>query len=440
MRRSSVKRKLRSQRTVSVLDMEKEEEEKLPDPPLGRIARINSPETVQLVLGSICALLNGVMMPMFSLLFSEFLGNFSKPIDEQKKNANIYSVVMASFGVAGFLFVSGRMYAFGVAGENLTMRLRQMAFKAMLRQEMGYFDDQKNQVGALTSRLAVDAANVKGAVGSQLSTVFFSLANAGTAVIVAFVFSWKLSLLILVFTPPLLLSGIVQGKIVSSFNRGGRTAVEGAQAVASEAISQIRTVVQLTREDYFESRYQKFLDEEYGNGKKKTFVFSLTYAFAQSVLFYAYAAAFALGAKLVDDGLEYTSVFRVFSALTIGAQSVGRSSAFSLDYGKAKISAAKLFALFDRKSEIDPSETTGQKPKDIKGTIVFNDVKFRYPTRMEVPVLQGLSLTVEKGQTLALVGSSGCGKSTTVSLLERFYNPRGGQVVSTKLNSTSIKD
>ncbi|CAD5121208.1 DgyrCDS9743 [Dimorphilus gyrociliatus] len=428
MRRSSAKRRLRSQRTVSVQELEKEEEQKLPEAPLSRIVKINSPEWFQLVMGSICALLNGVMMPMFSLLFSEFLGNFSKPEDVQKRRANLYAVIMASFGFAGFLFVSGRMYLFGVAGENLTMRLRQMAFKSMLRMEMGYFDDQKNQVGALTSRLAIDAANVKGAVGSQLSTVFFSLANAGTAVIVGFVFSWKLSLLILVFTPPLLLSGIVQGKIVSSFNSGGRTAVEGAQAIASEAISQIRTVVQLTREDYFEQRYGKFLDEEYGNGKKKSLVFAFTYAFAQSVLFYAYAAAFGLGSKLVDDGLEYTSVFRVFSALTIGAQSVGRSSAFSLDYGKAKLSASKLFALFDRKSEIDPTTTNGVKPTTVKGSIVFQDVKFRYPTRLEVPVLQGLNLSVEKGQTLALVGSSGCGKSTTISLLERFYNPRNGIV------------
>ena len=110
--------------------------------------------------------------------------------------------------------------------------------------------------------------------------------------------------------------------------------------------------------------------------------------------------------------------------------------------GKAKQAAQELKVLFDRTPNIDTWSTDGERVEAIEGSIELRDVHFRYPTRPEQPVLRGLNLTVKPGQYVALVGQSGCGKSTTIQLLERFYDPlSGGVFVDGKdISSYNIND
>lgn len=110
--------------------------------------------------------------------------------------------------------------------------------------------------------------------------------------------------------------------------------------------------------------------------------------------------------------------------------------------GKAKNAARRMKELFDRRPEIDSWSPEGDPFKYVEGTIEFRDVHFRYPTRPDQPVLRGLNLTVKPGQYVALVGASGCGKSTTIALLERFYDPvAGGVYVDGKdISGLNLKD
>ena len=95
--------------------------------------------------------------------------------------------------------------------------------------------------------------------------------------------------------------------------------------------------------------------------------------------------------------------------------------------GKANLAARRIVKLFEAALNIDPESTEGEKP-EIRGKVEFAAVEFSYPTRAEFPVLKGIQTHVEPGQTLALVGQSGCGKSTCISLLERFYNATAGNI------------
>lgn len=134
--------------------------------------------------------------------------------------------------------------------------------------------------------------------------------------------------------------------------------------------------------------------------------------------------------------------FVTFSAVIFGAQSAGTIFSFAPDMSKAKQAAQALKILFDRKPAIDSWSNDGTPLDHVEGTIEFRDVHFRYPTRPEQPVLRGLNLTVSPGQYIALVGASGCGKSTTIALLERFYDPLvGGIYVDGKeISSLNLND
>lgn len=103
----------------------------------------------------------------------------------------------------------------------------------------------------------------------------------------------------------------------------------------------------------------------------------------------------------------------------------------------AQASAYSVYALIDRVPDIDVYNEGGLKPASIEGNIAFKNVKFSYPTRAEVPILKDLSLNVNAGKTVAFVGPSGSGKSTSVALVQRFYNPLGGEVL---LDGKPLKD
>uniref|UniRef100_A0A8C1QDQ6 Bile salt export pump n=1 Tax=Cyprinus carpio TaxID=7962 RepID=A0A8C1QDQ6_CYPCA len=428
-----------------------DDSEEVEPAPVARILKYNAPEWPYMLFGSFGAAVNGGVNPVYSLLFSQilavrFLPTFSMPDPvEQRREINGICLFFVVVGLVSFFTQMLQGYAFSKSGELLTRRLRRLGFHAMLGQEIGWFDDHRNSPGALTTRLATDASQVQGATGSQIGMIVNSLTNIGVAIIISFYFSWKLTLVILCFLPFLALSGGFQAKMLTGFAKQDKDAMEAAGQISGEALNNIRTIAGLGKERNFVEMFEVQLEAPYQAALKKANVYGACYGFAQCVVFMANSASYRFGGYLVyREGLHFSFVFRVISAIVTSGTALGRASSYTPDYAKAKISAARFFQLLDRIPKISVYSNEGDKWDNFKGDIEFIDCKFTYPSRPDIQVLNGLSVSVRPGQTLAFVGSSGCGKSTSVQLLERFYDPNNGRVLidgreSTRVNAAFLR-
>jgi len=421
---------------------EEEDEDQIPEVGMGRILKMNRPEWPYILGGTIAAALNGAVQPAFAIIFSKIIAVFALPEDQIEDEVTIFCLAFVAIGVgSGIAFVCQSTF-FGKSGEELTMRLRYLSFTAMLKQEMGWFDDSKNSTGALTTRLATDASLVQGAAGIRIATVVQSIANMGTGIIIAFYFGWEMTLVVLACVPFMAIGGALEMKMLAGYAHADKEALEDAGKVASEAIENIRTVASLAQEDKFFNLYHDLLYPPHKASLKKAHIYGLTFGFSQGMIYLVHAVAFRFGAWMIElNRMTFEEVFLVFSCIAFGAMALGQASAFAPDAAKAKLAANNIFYLLDKESEIDSSSPDGLKPDKCDSVVEFHDVRFRYPTRPDVPVLRGFNIKVNTGQRVALVGSSGCGKSTAIQLTERFYDTLSGHVSldGTDLTELNIK-
>ncbi|XP_071715337.1 ABC transporter B family member 21-like [Rutidosis leptorrhynchoides] len=400
-----------------------------PKVPFRRLAYLNKPEIPILIIGSIAAIINGTLFPVFSILLSSVIKTFYEPPHKMKSDARFWALMFLILGVISLLATPGRSYFFAIAGSKLIKRIRSLCFEKVINMEVGWFDKTDNTSGAIGARLSTDAASVRGLVGDALAQLVQDLSSVATGLVIAFSACWQLALIILSLIPLMSANGYVQMKFLNGFSADAKMMYEEASQIANDAVGSIRTVASFCSEDKVMELYRTKCEGPKKSGIKQGLISGIGFGVSFLLLNCMYGASFYIGARFVESGITtFTDVFRVFFALTMAALAISQSSSFAPDSSKAKSAATSVFSILDRKSEIDPSNESGEKLDIIKGEIEIRHVIFKYPTRPDVQIFRDLCLTIRSGKTVALVGESGSGKSTVIQLLQRFYNPDSGSI------------
>ncbi|XP_060833712.1 ATP-dependent translocase ABCB1-like isoform X4 [Rhopalosiphum padi] len=392
------------------------------------ILKFNCPEWPWLVMGFIGCILTGVIIPVFSIFYGQVFATFTLKGDELLQEAAFWSKMFIILALLSGLAWWMQTFGFTHACEKLIMRIRIYAFENVLRQPVFWFDFKSSSPSIIISRLSREAPLVKSAGILRVAQVISAFVTLSAAIIIAFTFGWKFAIILVIGVPIIAGAAYKQLIIVQKSKKRDFEVMDKANRISSETISSIKTVQGLAQELMFVSQYENSLKDPFKTVKKQAYSFAIMYAVSQAVIYGMYSVSFRYGAYLVEIGdMSATDIYRVFFALAFCAASVGQTSAYLQGYSRAKNAASLIFQLIWRQSEIDPLSTSGSKPT-IKGKVQFKDVKFQYPTKPNARVLQGINFIVEPGKTLAIVGESGCGKSTIVSLLERFYDPSKGVI------------
>ncbi|KAG6857152.1 hypothetical protein H0H87_008722 [Tephrocybe sp. NHM501043] len=382
--------------------------------------------------GSIFACMTGMVYPAFGIVYAKGINGFSATTREEvrfqgDRNALWFFLIAIISTVA----IGFQNYLFASAAATLTAKLRSLSFRAILRQDIEFFDKDENSTGSLTANLSDNPQKVNGLAGVTLGAIVQSIATLIAGAVIGLAFVWKLALVGIACTPVLVSTGYIRLRVVVLKDQANKKAHESSAQLACEAAGSIRTVAALTREDDCCDLYSQSLEEPLQKSNRTSVWSNLLYSLSQSMIFFVIALVFWFGSVCVSK-LQY-STFQFFVGLmstTFGAIQAGNVFSFVPDVSSAKGAGSDIIKLIDSIPEIDAESKAGKAVDTSKtqGHLRFENVHFRYPTRPGVRVLRDLSLQVEPGTYVALVGASGSGKSTVIQLIERFYDPLAGEI------------
>ncbi|XP_050236010.1 ABC transporter B family member 11-like [Mercurialis annua] len=438
--RMAEEEKEKEEKESSSTEMKEEEKEKTKTVPFLKLFSFaDSTDLWLMIFGSLGAIGNGVSMPLMSLLMGEMIDSFGNN-QTDKDMLKIVSRVSLKFvylaigaAVASFLQVTCWM----VTGERQAARIRGFYLKTILRQDIAFFDKETN-TGEVVGRMSGDTVLIQDAMGEKVGKFLQLMAAFFGGFIIAFVKGWLLTLVMLSAIPLLVAAGATVSILVSRMASRGQNAYAEAAIVVEQTIGSIRTVASFTGEKQAIGVYNKHLQAAYKSGAHEGAASGVGIGVVLLVVFCSYAMAVWFGAKMIlEKGYTGGEVINVIIAVLTGSMSLGQTSPCMSAFAAGQAAAYKMFETINRKPEIDSCDTSGRVLDDLRGDIELKDVYFSYPARPDEDIFSGFSLSIPSGCTAALVGHSGSGKSTVISLIERFYDPRSGEVL---IDGTNLKE
>ncbi|KAH6835533.1 P-glycoprotein 18 [Perilla frutescens var. hirtella] len=360
-----------------------------------RLLKLNEPEWGRALLGCIGAIGSGAVQPINAYCVGGLIAVYFRTDKSTiTSHARIYSFIFLGLGVFNFITNVLQHYNFAVMGERLTKRIREMLLKKLMTFEIGWFDQDENTSAAISARLSTEANMVRSLVGDRMSLLAQALFGATFAYILGLYLTWKLALVMMAAQPLLIGSFYMRSVLTKSMSAKTQIAQKEGSQLASEAVINHRTITAFSSQKRIVGLFRATLQAPRKESIRQSW-------FAGVGLF--------------------TSQF-------LAAASTALAYCMTNDISRGSSAVGSVFAILDRKSEIEADHTSDKIRRGIRGRVELKKVVFAYPSRPEQFILKGLSLKINAGTTVALVGQSGSGKSTIISLIERFYDPINGSV------------
>lgn len=406
-------------------------ESNLHSPSLRSLMRMTAPEWKETVLGCTGAVCFGAIQPVHSYCMGELLSAyFSGNQHDVRVKTRTYCFVFLSYAILAFASNILQHYNFGLVGEKLTKRVKETILTKILSFESGWFDQEGNSSGEISSRLTSEANILRSLVCDRLSLITQVSSACILAAVMGLALSWRLATVIIAMQPIIIGSFYIRGVLMKNVSHKVLKSMDKSSQLASEAVVNHKTITAFSSQDKIMTMFDATLKDPQSECRK-------TWWFAGSGLFFSQflnAANSGLilwygGYLLYHQKISYKHLFQTFFILMTTGRVIAEAGIMTSDLSKGTEAIKSIFVILNRRSMIDPDDdSNGLKPERINGDIELKEVEFSYPTRPQQMVLKGLSLRIEAGMTVALVGQSGSGKSTIIGLIERFHDASRGTV------------
>ena len=325
------------------------------------------------------------------------------------------------------LATAARFYFVALLGERVIADLRRTLYGHLLSLDQAFFE--RTRTGELLSRLSADTELLRSVVGSSMSVALRSgITVVGSAVMLA-VTSPRLAMYALLGIPLVVLPMVLSGRRVRGVAKDSQDRVADANARAGETLGAMHTVQSYAREDYERERFGDAVTVSLGAARRRIRLQAMLTAIVVVLVFGSITAVLWVGAKNVVSGeLTAGTLGQFLLYAMLGAGSVGALTEVWAEVQRAAGGMSRINELLLERSLLATPSSPTPLPVPLKGRIALQGVGFHYPTRPDTAALQDFSLTVEPGETVALVGPSGAGKSTVFQLLLRFHDPEAGRI------------
>ena len=381
----------------------------------------------------------GLIFPLKSGEMFGFFGESTEPVEVIRTELINIGIVLLFILLLQALFSFGRVYMFAQVTENVLKGIRKDTFKQLIQMPMGFF--AKNQVAELSSRMATDINVISEAFTINIAEFIRQLiVGVGGLILLVTTTEWTIAKWFLIIIPPLTVIAILFSKRIRKFSKAYQEKIAEANVVVAEALTGIGSVKTFTNEVYEVNKFEKIISGirefglKYGIFRGLFFSFVMVFVFG-SIFFILWQMLYALKIEHTITAKDF-GTFMMLSLFVAG--SLGGLPEQIASIQRALGATDRVFELIDGEIENIDFLKENIPAKISKGEIVFNAISFNYPSRPEFIVLKDISFKAEAGQTVALVGSSGSGKSTIASLILRFYDPQNGSIEIDGVNSKNM--